>query len=171
MVGDLGTLKSGVVMRFGVRLTSDASIWQWLVTHAGWLRARKCPTAAGQTPFEDMYERHRESPVLPFAQVVLSRSPARLPYWEAGPRQKPIRGCRVEEGTMAWSRSLEQREGVMTTRTTRRLDEASRADNKLQVLMGARDREATRDLSERARTLGPSTAVIEIVCKHSAASM
>ena len=67
------TLRLDLLGRTNIAVGSDLPITSWMVRHAAWLLSHfQTGSADGKTPHARQCERPHESPVLPFAEWVMS---------------------------------------------------------------------------------------------------
>ena len=127
-------LRLGVERQYGVKIDASHPLYSWLMRHSAWLLARYHVKASGRTCFNEAFDTHYSSEILPFAETVLFREP-RPDHNRLSQGRRQRKGEPQFERGIWLGRSDESDEhyvgcsrGVFRARSVRRLEPAKQHD-------------------------------------------
>ena len=73
--GDVLTLRYAVEAEYGMTLHTSHNLWPWLVRYCSFIRCRYAVKSNQRTAYQDAFDCQYTSPLIPFAETVLFKTP------------------------------------------------------------------------------------------------
>ena len=73
--GDVLTLRYAVEAEYGITLHTSHNLWPWLVRYCSFIRCRYAVKSNQRTAYQDAFDCQYTSPLIPFAETVLFKTP------------------------------------------------------------------------------------------------
>ena len=142
--GDVLTLRYAVEAEYGITLHTSHNLWPWLVRYCSFIRCRYAVKSNQRTAYQDAFDCQYTSPLIPFAETVLFKTPM------SKARRAHGRNV-ITKGETAWAkgiylgRSVTSNEyllgtpdGTVSARSVRRFADSAKAHDRdlLEAMIG-----------------------------------